>query len=160
MKRSTQARARALLPARPDDAHKGTFGKVLVVAGSLQYPGAASLATAGAARVGAGLVTLAIGRSGLGGPGRLRRDHASARCPRPIGTCWARARPTSALKHLDGYQALLVGPGIGREEPTRAVPGAAAGARFAAPARRISASASARAPRSRPNSSAPICRRP
>ena len=38
--------ARALLPARPDDAHKGTFGKVLVVAGSLQYPGAAGLASA------------------------------------------------------------------------------------------------------------------
>src|SRR6476659_7805817 len=51
------ARARELLPRRPDDAHKGTFGKVLVVAGSLQYPGAAGLARAGAARVGAGLVT-------------------------------------------------------------------------------------------------------
>lgn len=48
-----------LLPKRPKDAHKGTFGKVLVIAGSQSYPGAAYLACAGAYRVGAGLVTLA-----------------------------------------------------------------------------------------------------
>src|SRR5439155_16437548 len=66
-----KSKARALLPARPDDSHKGTFGKVMVVAGSLLYPGAASLATGGAARAGAGLVTLATGRTALGGPGRL-----------------------------------------------------------------------------------------
>lgn len=47
------------LPARPLDANKGTFGRVLVVAGSLHYIGAAYLACQGAMRVGAGLVTLA-----------------------------------------------------------------------------------------------------
>lgn len=46
------------LPKRPKDANKGTFGKVLVVAGSKNYPGAAYLACAAAYRVGAGLVTL------------------------------------------------------------------------------------------------------
>lgn len=46
------------LPKRPKDANKGTFGKVLVIAGSQNYPGAAYLACAGAYRVGAGLVTL------------------------------------------------------------------------------------------------------
>lgn len=49
----------SLLPKRPNDANKGTFGKVMVVAGSKKYPGAAYLACAAAYRVGAGLVTLA-----------------------------------------------------------------------------------------------------
>src|SRR3989344_3766594 len=48
----------AKLPKRPKDANKGTFGKVLVVAGSKNYPGAAYLCCAAAYRVGAGLVTL------------------------------------------------------------------------------------------------------
>ncbi|RMD77554.1 MAG: NAD(P)H-hydrate epimerase, partial [Chloroflexi bacterium] len=39
--RLTVAQARSLLPARPADAHKGVFGKVLVLAGSINYPGAA-----------------------------------------------------------------------------------------------------------------------
>jgi ADP-dependent NAD(P)H-hydrate dehydratase / NAD(P)H-hydrate epimerase len=112
------ARARELLPRRPNDAHKGTFGKVLVVAGSLQYPGAAGLATAGAARVGAGLVTLAIGRSGLGGPGRLPEITLQL-LPEADWNALGEGAADEALKHLDGYQALLVGPGIGREEPTR-----------------------------------------
>ena len=112
------ARARELLPRRPDNAHKGTFGKVLVVAGSLQYPGAAGLASAGAARVGAGLVTLAIGRSGLGGPGRLPEITLQL-LPEADWNALGEGAADEALKHLDGYQALLVGPGIGREEPTR-----------------------------------------
>jgi NAD(P)H-hydrate epimerase len=113
------ARARKLLPRRPDDSHKGTFGKVMVVAGSLQYPGAAGLATAGAARIGAGLVTLAVGRSGLGGPGRMPEITLQL-LPEADWNALGEAAADEALKHLGGYQALLVGPGIGREEPTRA----------------------------------------
>jgi len=55
--------ARTSLPERPLDANKGTFGKVLVVAGSVNYVGAAYLAGSGAMRVGAGLVTLATAAS-------------------------------------------------------------------------------------------------
>ncbi|SVD07734.1 uncharacterized protein METZ01_LOCUS360588, partial [marine metagenome] len=47
------------LPARPLNSHKGTFGHVLVVAGSRNYVGAASLASQAAVRTGAGLTTLA-----------------------------------------------------------------------------------------------------
>jgi NAD(P)H-hydrate epimerase len=46
------------LPPRPRDGHKGTFGHVLCLAGSLDYPGAAVLCTRAALRGGAGLVTL------------------------------------------------------------------------------------------------------
>ena len=53
---------RQTLPDRPMDAHKGSFGKVFVIAGSDKYVGAASLACQAAARVGAGLVTLAVSK--------------------------------------------------------------------------------------------------
>ena len=112
----THDMARKLLPARPEDSHKGTFGKVLVVAGSLHYPGAATLASSAAARAGAGLVTLAAGRSIL----------AAARTPEvtllPLPEAdWGtlgEAAATELFKHLEGYTALLVGPGLGKEEAT------------------------------------------
>jgi hydroxyethylthiazole kinase-like uncharacterized protein yjeF len=52
---------KSVLPKRPLQANKGTFGRVLVVAGSINYTGAPYLACSGALRVGAGLVTLATG---------------------------------------------------------------------------------------------------
>ena len=55
--------ARSVIPERPLNANKGNFGKVLVVAGSINYIGAAYLASSGAIRVGAGLVTLATAMS-------------------------------------------------------------------------------------------------
>ena len=55
--------AAALLPPRPVRGHKGSFGKLLVIAGSLDYAGAALLACRAAGRAGVGLVTLAIPES-------------------------------------------------------------------------------------------------
>ncbi len=56
-------KVRAILPKRPLDANKGTFGRVLVCGGSINYIGAVYLACEAAARVGAGLVTVATPRS-------------------------------------------------------------------------------------------------
>lgn len=62
---------RNLLPARPSDSHKGTYGRVLVIAGSERFSGAAGLAALGAYRIGAGLVEIAapapVARSLQGG---------------------------------------------------------------------------------------------
>jgi hydroxyethylthiazole kinase-like uncharacterized protein yjeF len=55
--------AAGLVPERPARAHKGTFGKLLVIAGSLDYAGAALLVCRSAGRAGAGLVTLAVPES-------------------------------------------------------------------------------------------------
>ncbi|MBI2762630.1 MAG: NAD(P)H-hydrate dehydratase [Chloroflexi bacterium] len=52
-----------LLPDRAARGHKGTFGKVLVIAGSLDYAGAPLLVCRAAGRAGAGLVTLAVPES-------------------------------------------------------------------------------------------------
>lgn len=56
---TTAQRVRELLPPRPPEAHKGSFGRVLIVAGSVGMSGAASLASGAALRGGAGLVYLA-----------------------------------------------------------------------------------------------------
>jgi NAD(P)H-hydrate epimerase len=57
------AAAAALLPVRSKRGHKGDFGKLLVIAGSLDYAGAALLVCRAAGRAGAGLVTLAVPES-------------------------------------------------------------------------------------------------
>jgi len=59
----TRERMRALIQPRAADAHKGDFGRVLVVAGSTGKTGAAVLCAQGALRAGAGLVTVAAPRS-------------------------------------------------------------------------------------------------
>ncbi len=56
----TGALVKKILPKRPLDSNKGTFGKVMLLCGSPAYPGSAFLAGSGAGRVGAGLVTLAV----------------------------------------------------------------------------------------------------
>ena len=55
--------AAALVPVRDKRSHKGSFGKLLVLAGSLDYAGAALLVCRAAGRAGAGLVTLAVPES-------------------------------------------------------------------------------------------------
>src|SRR4051812_19824151 len=115
MERITDQVARALLPERPDDAHKDTFGRALIVAGSLHYPGAASLATGGAARIGAGVVTLAAGRTALIGPARLPEVTLEVLTEAEFGYLGAVAADELA-ERFDEYDALLVGPGISRGE--------------------------------------------
>lgn len=102
---------RALLPARPRDGHKGTFGTVLIAAGSIRYWGAPALAARGAFRSGAGLVTLAV-------PQRLRPSLAGqfpeATYPPVTDTdTLGVATANLLLGALSSYNALLVGPGLG-----------------------------------------------
>jgi NAD(P)H-hydrate epimerase len=106
---------RRWLPGRPPDAHKGTFGKVMIVAGSLNYTGAAYLSAAAAARSGAGLVTLAI-------PAPLHAILASILVeatwlplPGPEGVHCVAGAPR-LLQSLVGYGALLIGPGLTTSE--------------------------------------------
>jgi NAD(P)H-hydrate epimerase len=107
------------LAARPaGDAHKGTFGRLLVVAGSELYVGAALLTCAAAARSGAGIVTLAA-------PGWLR-NIAASRAPEvtflslPDGRSdEAAATALDAIaSHLAGFTALAIGPGLSMDPYT------------------------------------------
>ncbi|HET7141188.1 MAG TPA: NAD(P)H-hydrate dehydratase [Candidatus Limnocylindria bacterium] len=107
------------LPARSGDAHKGTFGSVLVVAGSLEYAGAALLAGLGAARAGAGLVCLAtpetVGRRLLGTVPELTAMLLAEEAPGLIGPAGWRRLETEAA----GYDSVVVGPGLGRHPATQ-----------------------------------------
>ncbi len=114
----TATQARLLLPARPPDAHKGVFGRALVLAGSINYPGAAVLACAGAQRSGAGLVTLATGRNVLA---LMQTPPEVTLLPVAEGD-WGAIGPGAVddlAEDLPRYQALLIGPGLGQAEATR-----------------------------------------
>jgi hydroxyethylthiazole kinase-like uncharacterized protein yjeF len=106
---------RALLPARPADAHKGTFGKAMIVAGSIYYSGAAALAAQAATRVGTGLVTLCPPRSIYGVIAYKLTEVTYQPLPDDMGVLNTDAAQVLADK-IKGYQALLVGPGLSTEK--------------------------------------------
>jgi ADP-dependent NAD(P)H-hydrate dehydratase / NAD(P)H-hydrate epimerase len=109
---------RSLLPARPADSHKDTFGRVMVVAGSYFYPGAAWLSASAATRSGAGVVTLACPRSIYGGT--LATLHEATYLPLPEAEAGAlnESAAQAIQEKLGKYKAMLVGPGLGDEEST------------------------------------------
>jgi len=106
---------RALLPARPANAHKGTFGKAMIVAGSIYYSGAAALAAQAATRVGTGLVTLCPPRSIYGVVASKLTEVTYQPLPDDMGVLNTDAANVLAEK-VEGYQALLVGPGLSAEK--------------------------------------------
>jgi len=101
------------LPARPARAHKGSFGRLLVIAGSLEYAGAAVLAGLGAARAGAGLVCVASPESLvarlMGVVPELVALPLAEEAPGLIAPAgWRRLAIES-----NGYDAVVIGPGLG-----------------------------------------------
>ncbi len=102
--------ARNLLPPRPLDSNKGTFGKAMILAGSPSFIGAAALTGRGALRAGAGLVTIAAT------PERAA-IYASTLPevtyhPLPTEDVDPAERAQVFLAGLHGYRALVMGPGL------------------------------------------------
>ena len=108
----------ALLPERPLDAHKGTFGTALIAAGSVNYTGAALLAGKSAYRIGAGLVTLAIPSALHSALAGQFPEATWVLLPHKMGVVAADAA-TVLLENIERATALLIGPGFGMEETTR-----------------------------------------
>jgi hydroxyethylthiazole kinase-like uncharacterized protein yjeF len=108
-----------LLPRRARDAHKGSCGHVLVVAGSRGKLGAALLAATAAARAGAGLTTLATAASLL--PTLEGRVPELMSEPLPDGAGGTAALGDgTALDHLVGARdAVVCGPGLGQTPEAR-----------------------------------------
>ncbi|MCG0239365.1 MAG: NAD(P)H-hydrate dehydratase [Firmicutes bacterium] len=109
----TPAEAGALLPVPPEDAHKGSRGRVLVVGGSRSMPGAPALAGLAALRAGAGLVHVAVPEPAgdlvaMRGPELITLRLPAA----PDGGFGAEAL-APALAAARGMQAVAIGPGLG-----------------------------------------------
>jgi NAD(P)H-hydrate epimerase len=106
--------ARSALPKRPPEANKGTFGRILVAAGSINYIGAAYLACAAASRVGAGLVTLATTRTIQ--PILAAKLTEVTYVPlTESGPGIVAAEASEIVKqHLPSYNVLLLGCGLGQ----------------------------------------------
>jgi hydroxyethylthiazole kinase-like uncharacterized protein yjeF len=116
----TRAAAARRVPQRPRDGHKGRFGHVLVVAGSEGKTGAAALAGLGAARAGAGLVTIACPASTLAVLAASRSELMTAPVPEAAGGCFGRAAEKPVLELAAARDVVALGPGVGRGPETRA----------------------------------------
>ncbi|MBI2845838.1 MAG: NAD(P)H-hydrate dehydratase [Chloroflexi bacterium] len=114
---ATKEMVQALLPPRPRSANKGTFGKLLVVAGSPNYTGAPYLAAAAATRVGTGLVTLGVAASLHHVLATKIHEATFLLLPHDLGALIPEATQLIS-KRITDYQALLLGPGLGTEEKT------------------------------------------
>lgn len=99
MRTVTASWVASVLPPRPLDANKGTFGRLLVIGGCERYRGAPVLAGLAAYRVGCGIVTLCV-------------DPACS----PTAGCWlpeATHLPFSLPVDATGITAVVLGPGMG-----------------------------------------------
>jgi len=107
------------LPVRPDRAHKGDFGRLLVVAGSIDFPGAAVLTGLGAMRAGAGVVRIAAAESvaarvagSLPEVTWMALDEEAPGLIAPGG--WRRI-----TAEVGDHDALVIGPGLGSQPATQ-----------------------------------------
>ncbi|MDD4874593.1 MAG: NAD(P)H-hydrate dehydratase, partial [Dehalococcoidales bacterium] len=112
----TEEWAKSVLPERPFDANKGSFGKVLAVAGSLNYIGAAYLACNGALRVGAGLVTLAIASSLQPILAGKLNEVTYLPLSESVKGVISGDASFAVLTAVGDYNTLLVGCGLGQQE--------------------------------------------
>ncbi len=110
----------ALLPQRPRDGHKGTFGRTLVIGGSRSYVGATVLACSGAYRAGAGLVTLATGNSVYSIAATKLTESTFLPLPETANGGISRDALIKVRAALPGYTSLVVGCGMGQNESTLA----------------------------------------
>jgi len=108
----------AVLPGRPRDAHKGTFGMAVVLAGSLGMTGAAYLASTAAARTGAGLVRLLVANTIY--------PILATKCTEVMATPVQEVAPgavghaayDSILRQMASAEVGIIGPGLGRDSST------------------------------------------
>src|SRR5437660_8966563 len=114
----TRERMREIVPARAADSHKGDFGRVLVVAGSIGRTGAAHLAAMGALRSGTALVTVRTPRSCVATVAAMMPEYRTE----PLDETSAGTIDFAAVDRVLDLNAdvIAIGPGIGQDPSTAA----------------------------------------
>ncbi len=114
----TREALRALVPPRAQDAHKGDFGHVLIVAGSRGKTGAAHLTATAVLRSGAGLATVATPASCLPIVAALGAEYMTEPLPETVDGAVASAALDAVLGR--GHDVIAAGPGLGAGPEQRA----------------------------------------
>ena len=104
IERIVEAEIERALPRRARSAHKGDFGRVLILGGGVGMPGAARLAGEACLRVGAGLVTVAVAPQNV----------PAVAGGRPELICLPWAEPGELQEALERAELIAIGPGLGR----------------------------------------------
>ena len=116
----TAADIARLLPKRDENAHKGNFGRILLLCGSRGYTGAAYFAAMGALRTGAGLVYLGVPESIYAIEAVKLNEPVVLPLPEQGGRLSEAAVP-EILEKLPRMDAVLIGPGLGLGQGSFAV---------------------------------------
>lgn len=106
------------LPTRSADVNKVTAGRVLVVGGSRDMPGAPALAGLGALRAGAGLVLVAVPASVQATVAGFRAETLTAGLPESKHGGLGAAAIDTVRTQAEGQDAVVLGPGMGRAAST------------------------------------------
>ena len=104
LERITESDVLRALPRRPRAAHKGDFGRVLVIGGGPGMPGAIRLAGEASLRVGAGLVTVALAPENV----------AAVIAGRPELMCLSLTDASVLAPAIERADVIAIGPGLGR----------------------------------------------
>ncbi len=112
---------RRQFPPRARDAHKGTYGHLLIIAGSAGKTGAAALAGRAAMRTGAGLVTIATPRSQQPIVAALLTEPMTEALPETRAQTLALDARDRLLELAEARDALVLGPGLGLDPETQAL---------------------------------------
>ena len=115
MESLTHEKVLNILPDRDPFAHKGKFGKILLLCGSEGFTGAAALAAMGALRSGAGLVFLGVPRSIYAIAAVKLTEAIVFPLPDVDGKLSCEAIP-EILERLPKMDAVLLGPGLGQSQ--------------------------------------------
>lgn len=116
----TEEMRRRWLPKRKKDTHKGNYGKVLLLCGSVGFTGAAELAAKAAARTGSGLIFVGVPQSVYPIVAGKLTEPMVFPLPDEGGKLSAEAIP-EILRRLERCDACLIGCGLGRSEGAAAV---------------------------------------
>ncbi len=109
------------LPSRAVDSHKGSYGRVVLIGGSVGMSGAISLAGLGALRGGAGLVYLACPRSVWSAVAAIEPSYLTVPLPEDTPGRLAVSSIPEIMTACQNADAVAIGPGLGQSDDLREV---------------------------------------